>query len=446
MRRWPEAAETALFTVIRTNPTATVAALYDLLPAWMQDHYNLMAVTNKLSREGLGNATARVSWVAEEALRDGPPDAPDAPDAPVAMDDEPSAEETLEEDIQHDQRKAREREQTKLLQSMRQEEARFRILRDAITQSLLAWPAPPPHASRTEPLRSELRLPAFLLSDTHTGLFAGAKEVGERFAYNYKEFQRRWDLYKQGVWETVDEQARLGEIDHIALWDLGDTVHNASMHGESSRRSVDIEATVDQAHIGAELRAELLWQTRARYPHLRVTYDVVSGNHDRISAKYGVDAPYDSWAMVTGMMVHALCRNDDMIQVKWHTHQQIVLSYWDTTVLLTHGHGIKGSALLPWYGIDRRAMRWVTFHQLFFDAVCIGHYHNPADWESNSLRIIVNGAFPDSDGYAASLSLSSAASQRALILTPDKGISYVKDIPVSGRRRIPPTVPDHRTA
>lgn len=86
MRRWPEAAETALFTVIRTNPTAPVAALYDELPAWMQEHYNLMAVTNKLSREGLGNATARVSWVAEEGHERDISPFPE-PEAPPAYSD-----------------------------------------------------------------------------------------------------------------------------------------------------------------------------------------------------------------------------------------------------------------------------------------------------------------------------------------------------------------------
>jgi hypothetical protein len=280
------------------------------------------------------------------------------------------------------------------------------------------------------------RVVGALLSDIHVGMEASGEELGLRLEHTTKRFHDNFETWSSGIWATIIEQHQIGPVIALALWFLGDIVENLQKR-PSARLNIDVKATAQQAIVASRAMADFIVRTRLLFPDLPIEADFVSGNHDYVE-KPGDSRPYDSWAVIVAYILQVQFQNDPLVKITAHTSMYAPLQYGSSRILLTHGDGIKGSALLPWYGITRRVARWVGLHQTFFDYVLMGHFHNAAQWDNESgSHVIVNGPFFEGSSYGYSQGLVSRALQKVLVLTENEGVIYEKYINVGSRNKTP---------
>jgi len=415
---WP-----AVVNMAKANVSTGAIRLYLLGKMYNVSEHTIRGV---LSRRGVSSEFPRKPGPETRADTD---DLASEPDMAAVVSD---LEAELSERVEATKADARLRVHNRVLNEKVNDQARYELLLQTVADTVAAVAppdtSPPPEApSAIGRLTGTERTCAFLLSDMQVGMFVDPMEVGARLGYDQGEFHKRFRTWEHGVWQTVDEQDHLGIVKSIDIWNLGDVVENLQKR-PSARLNVDIQSTTFQAIIAANTFIETVSRTRQRYPHLPVNWDQLSGNHDYVD-KPGDSRPYDSWAVVVGEIMRQAFRTDPMVAITVHTERYACVQYGDMKILLTHGDGIKGSALLPWYGIDKRVARWTGYHRTMFDLVCLGHFHNRADWDTSSgTRVIVNGAFFDTSSFGASLGLSSPALQKALVITAGEGIVYERDI------------------
>jgi hypothetical protein len=159
-----------------------------------------------------------------------------------------------------------------------------------------------------------------------------------------------------------------------------------------------------------------------RFPEIDV--DFIGGNHGRIG-KFGDERFYDNFDLITGQIVTQGLVDLPNVQCKVWTTPHALVQIGASLVHLHHGDKVKSFMGLPYYGLERAASRWTGLHQQFFKYIMVGHWHNPAAWDTNSgAEIIVNGSFFTGSAYSVNdLGLATPAAQWAFFLHRERGIT-----------------------
>ena len=110
----------------------------------------------------------------------------------------------------------------------------------------------------------------------------------------------------------------------------------------------------------------------------------------------------------------------------WHALTKVL----NTKFLLIHGHQIRMTLNLPWYGITTRVSRWAATEGVHdFDVVCMGHFHTSSAIRWSQKRIFTNGTFVDGDEFALeNLGLESSQSQWLFGIHPKRGTTWDYEI------------------
>lgn len=355
----------------------------------------------------------------------------------------PTAQITPEERLLAEEERARQRAERQALQELRSDEVRFRRLLAAIelvTQTLPPPDVPDPPPARVLAGTGPERAIVLVISDVQAGLVVHADEVGERLAYSSATLEERWQRYETNVCAFIDEQVAIGPVIAIALVVPGDLVENHQLR-EGARKRTDLDLTAATFTV-ERLFAHLVRLLRTRYG-VPVSVDIVPGNHDRIGGmRPGTEKTTENWAVIIGWALAKEVRADPGVEVHTHLAEYALLQIGRSRMFVHHGHGIRGTALLPWYGIDRRVTRWEGWARHTFDYVVLGHYHNFAAWQTASgCTVYVNGAWFQSTAYGTSLGLANDAQQLAFALTEREGIVYTRQIVLADRLGPEPAEP-----
>lgn len=342
--------------------------------------------------------------------------------APPPAPPEPDPAQELEDAIALEKEELRRRGQLRLIKAMTTDEARFRRLLDTVQEALAIVPPPawtPPPLPDANPDGDECHL-ALLISDTQVGITVDPLEVGETWAYDTGAFDERWGLLEAELYRLRDRVLRSGRrVTGLHLWFDGDLVENSTMRPKQ-RLDVDMSVALQATHLARQIES-FVQRAVPLFPEIYV--DVVVGNHGR-AGKPGDDKSYDSWDYMVGVIVETAFRDHPTVHVKAWTQPWALLQVGASRILLNHGHGIKAWAGIPWYGIERKVARWQGLFREYFTYIMLGHFHNPASWDTGGgAEVIVNGAFFSGTSYSINdLALSTPAAQWAFVLSKDAGI------------------------
>lgn len=149
----------------------------------------------------------------------------------------------------------------------------------------------------------------------------------------------------------------------------------------------------------------------------------VRGNHGRISKLAHEDANYDFiFYRVLEMATIGIPNMTWSIPQGWH----MVIPVAGKKILLVHGHQIKMTMNLPWYGVTTRLSRWATTEGIGdFDIVHIHHLHTCYDIPWGRLRVFGNGTAVSGDEFAMEfLGLQSSEAQWFYGIRPGKRVTW----------------------
>lgn len=311
---------------------------------------------------------------------------------------------------------------------VKKEEARTHVIIDNIKSSIYRLPKPKSSDLYYKPtIKSQYTAEhvGIMLSDLHIGANHSMDDTGGLSEYNLEIFKRRMEKMKKGVLEIVERHRHMYELPELHIFCLGDIVAGGIGCGAWNDKYIDLPIT-DQLIQGVDalVAAISTWSTAFQ----KVTFYGVYGNHGRVFRK-GQSKSYDNWDRVC----YSICQ----IALKEYTNIEWIIpkAWWITKNILDfnfyicHGDGIKSSMGIPYYGVERAEAKIAGIMEQQLDYVLMGHFHSPAEIQTNTSRVMMNGAFFGGDMYSLQdLAKSSRPEQKMFGIHNKKGITWTYNI------------------
>ena len=314
---------------------------------------------------------------------------------------------------------------------VRREQARTEIIIDSIKSSIYRLPPPkkqditytpkPPTEYTSEHV-------GLLLGDFHIGASYTLEDTGGIAEFNLEIFKGRLQRLKDGVLEIVERHRHMYELPELHIFCLGDMVAGMNEAGHWSPDYIDLDVS-DQMMEGMAGLRDLLATWSQAFPH--VNFYGVFGNHGRIGRK-GMQKAYCNWDWLCYKFTRMSLAEYD--NITWNIPKSwfLQVKVQNHSFYITHGDGINSSMGIPYYGIEKAERNILGLLDEKPDYFCMGHFHSPAEIQTNSGRIIVNGSMVGGDMYSSrELRRSDKPLQKMFGIHPKKGITWTYNINLS---------------
>lgn len=324
--------------------------------------------------------------------------------------DEPT--QTYEEIGEAERLKRRLRLVEKMLKESARDDAEESVIAQAIKENIASRPEVPPARARKLG-KSVIRASGILdIGDTHYG-----ENVSPRSNGNIAEFNR--EIAKERFDFVIEEAIRLGKLHDIrSMWVIngGDMISGFTVFEEIDR--VNEVQAIDQLLEWSEVMYGGLEKLCQHFPE--VNFVGVAGNHARLRQKaYFRDKQVDNLDYLSYKILEQ--KGKEQSNLHFHTPDTFwkVIDVEDRKMLVMHGDSIKqqNSMNIPWYGIQKEALKWRSMQKEVgdFDDLMLHHFHNPVRWNIGDMNVFVNGALKGKDDYTVAGARTPApAAQRFL--------------------------------
>jgi hypothetical protein len=214
-------------------------------------------------------------------------------------------------------------------------------------------------------------------TDWHIGEVTDPDQTEGFGATNYEIATQRIGKFGTQLIEKAELARHAYQIDECHVLGTADWV-SGDIHEELSRTN-EFPVPVAAVKAGFLLGAFL---ARLAPHYTQVTADLITaGNHDRITRKpQSADGGLNTWGYVVCEIAKAQVAAIPNVRVRVHTALSAIVDVAGTRYLIAHGHGIKGTWGIPFYGIERRKQREAMARMNMdpsrhFDKIVIGHFH-----------------------------------------------------------------------
>ena len=309
---------------------------------------------------------------------------------------------------------------------VRREEARTQVIIDNIKSSIYRLPKPKSSDITYTPRPGRKKYTAehigVMVSDMHIGASYTYDDTGGLSQYNLAIFKKRLEKMKHGLLEIAERHRTMYELPELHIFSLGDIVAGAPGSGAWNDNYIDLAIT-DQLTEGTQALHNLIatWSTVFE----KVIFYGIYGNHGRVGKK-GQTKSSDNWDRVCYAMVKLALENYDNIE--WHLPK----TWWlnpdieGHSFYLCHGDGIRGTTLA---GVEKAESKIAGMLEQRLDYFLMGHFHSPAEIQTNSSRVIMNGSFMGGDIYSLQdLGKNCVPEQKIFGIHKRKGITWTYNI------------------
>jgi len=315
---------------------------------------------------------------------------------------------------------------------VRRSSARTDLMIDAMKSAIWRLPkskAPVIRESKTTAVYRQEHM-GVILSDIHIGESFTKEDTGGLSEYNLEIYYRRLNRLKEAVLEIAERHRNVCDIPHLHIFALGDVVAGMPDAGSWSSNYID-QDIYDQMFEGiAGIRETVATWSRA---FDKVTFYGIYGNHGRIGKK-GVNQDSTNWDRICYEFIKLSLTEYDNIE--WHIPKAwfLMKKIQNHNFYLTHGDGIRGSMGIPFGGVERAEKNIVGMLDEKPDYFLLGHFHSPAEFQTNSGRIIMNGSFLGGDMYSMKqLRKRDNAEQKLFGIHEKKGITWNYNIQLDSK-------------
>lgn len=329
--------------------------------------------------------------------------------------------------------KEREFEKQKVIEStltnqerlIKREHARTELIIDSLKSSIYRLPKPKSSDLNYSPKwKNKYREEhvGLLLSDLHIGESFTMEDTGGLSEFNVEIFHQRLDILKHSLLEICERHRHVCDLPHLHIFCLGDIVAGMDDVGAWSAHYID-QDIYDQMMEGVHsLRDVIAMWSRA---FNKVTFYGIFGNHGRVARK-GKAKESTNWDRICYEIIRLSMSEYENIDWKIPRSWWLMEKIQNHNFYMTHGSGIQSSMGIPFYGIERAERNINGIMKEKPDYFLLGHFHSPAEIQTNSSRILVNGAFSGGDMYSLKeLRRQCKAEQKLFGIHQKKGITWV---------------------
>jgi len=265
-----------------------------------------------------------------------------------------------------------------------------------------------------------------MVSDMHIGASYDYDDTGGLSRYNLGIFKKRLNTLKLALLEITERHRTMYDLPELHIFSLGDIVAGSPGSGQWNDNDIDL-AIMEQVTEGTYALRDLIstWSTAFK----KVTFYGIYGNHGRIGKK-GQTKTSDNWDRFCYQMLELSLSEYDNIE--WHLPK----TWWlnpqiqGHSFYLCHGDGVRGTTLA---GVEKAESKIAGMLEQRLDYFLMGHFHSPAEIQTNSSRVIMNGSFMGGDMYSLrDLGKNSAPEQKIFGIHKKKGITWTYNIYLDG--------------
>lgn len=172
--------------------------------------------------------------------------------------------------------------------------------------------------------------------------------------------------------------------------------------------------------------------------HLQLFDDIdvycVRGNHGQLEGRRSLSAK-TNWDTFAYKVLEIGLRNFEKIHFHIEANEFYqVINIFNTKCLLVHGDQIPSYLGIPFYGIDRRTLRWNVSIPGNWQYCFMGHFHICNYIRPSGIPVYINGTFAIGTSYPLHrLGLQDDPRQWVLFMSPKRGVTAQYDIRVNER-------------
>lgn len=322
-------------------------------------------------------------------------------------------------------------EQKKVLMNYKKDHGKLEVFFERLEQVLKPFtPEPIVYKPNLETKSKSSSAAVMHSTDQHEGAVQLPDEIEGFGQFNPLVCRRRkvgfaYDFLK---WIKFQSGFNLPEL-HII--DTGDNV-SGDIHQELQ---ITNEHPVTVQCVNAAINSALQVQVLA--PHFdRVIYHFIgSDNHGRLMKKpQAKEEGINSYNFLVGYILGLMIRKHDNVDFRLYPQYQKVINVLNRNYLITHSHGVKGWAGIPWYGLQRKVgkeaqarlqkiMKEIQDNvikmsrQVGFHLMIHGHFHTP--YFAPTLLLYGGGSISGTDAYDHKEGRYSDPSQTGWIVHPE---------------------------
>ena len=238
-----------------------------------------------------------------------------------------------------------------------------------------------------------------LFSDCQIGERVQNKETGFG-EYNFKVFGRELERLYVSLMNIIEIHRKDYPVENLNIFMLGDIVEGTGniFRGQGARIVTDVvEQCLD---VGVPLITSFIQSLSRHFKNVKIT--CVPGNHGRLRKK-DEDLTHTNWDYVSYRVLQMTTK--EIPNVMWDITKQAwkLTKIFNWQFYLEHGDNINRYMQIPWYGFERRDGKLTLMHQMkqrIFHYYCIGHLHEPFEWQRPEGERICNGTFAVANPYA----------------------------------------------
>lgn len=273
----------------------------------------------------------------------------------------------------------------RLVRLAERQEARYQQLQDTLREAItpLVFKAAWTPKACTKPHAESANL---VLSDTHIGK--------KTTSYSPKKAEASIRSIFEKSFHIADIHRKAYPISELNIFATGDIVDGSEIYPTHAHHADG--NMVNQVFGSLPAFTECTAEAAKLFPRVRIF--CIRGNHGRVSKSSHEETNWDNlfykaWEASCANIAHA----EFHIPLGWHQ----VARVQGLNILQFHGHQIKMTFNLPWYGITTRILRWAAAESIKdFDVAVLGHFHTSSYVRWASKRIFSNGTTVDGDEFA----------------------------------------------
>lgn len=216
-------------------------------------------------------------------------------------------------------------------------------------------------------------------SDWHIGEVIDADEVEMFNAYNYDIARQRIQHFVHTALRWTKTIRSNHKLDELVIICTGDFI-SGDIH-EELKITNEFPSPVQCVKAGT-LLAEAAATAASYFSKVRVEF-IVPDNHSRLTKKPQAKlAGLNSFNYIVGYIAKETLRKHSNVEFNLYPAVQQVVTVQNTRYLCRHGHGIKGTWGIPYYGVERVTSQAAKARLNMpgnrkFDRLLIGHFHAP---------------------------------------------------------------------
>lgn len=316
-------------------------------------------------------------------------------------------------------------ENTRLAKLLEKEKLKDEKILDAIHSAIVKLPSytakflsyNPPKLARSKKSYSAEDM-ALIYSDSQIGEKSTLQDTSGLSEYNWDIFKNMRAKLEEKVLLMRDIHTHAYNIETLWILGAGDYLTGEAIFANQAHYIDQI--VVDQVFFGAAEIAIMIKHWAMTFPKVKII--MVSGQHGRGPKEYHWRS---NWDYVFAKVLQLLLKDVKNCEVVVAESALCAFEIRGHVFLLNHGTEIRSWMTVPFYGLERAALRWVNVTGLPVEYVVIGDKHRNCAFDIAYLEAIINGSWSPGTKYSVDkMQAAGKATQKLFGIHDEQGKTW----------------------